>query len=443
MRLFGIILIVTTTLFPAYQLAILPNISDSLALFSQYLGLAALILMAWAQIMATKFRLIETLFGSLDYVYILHKWTGIIALIAILLHDTIDADMEGFGPETWLSDIAETMGELSLYGILVLCVISIATFIPYHLWKWTHKFMGAMFILGAIHFIFILKPFSMTDAAGFYTFVFCLVGALAYLWNLLPEHLRPSHSYVITEITPTGDAIAITLRPKSRQIKANAGQFGIFRFVGAGNQEPHPFSFSKIGSHGELRLTVKSLGDYTTRLPNIIAIGQAVSVQGPFGHFCQPKARENIWIAGGIGITPFLSIAHTLTENADTVTLFYCVKSRAQAPHLSEIEQLSRDKPTLKLHIIASDEGQRLTAEKIATLTGENMQSVRVAFCGPKTLREALQTGLRRYGLRPSHFKYEAFEFRTGIGLDKLAIYLLTKMKNQYSSRTNTHQNNT
>ena len=71
--------------------------SDKVALFSQYLGLAALILMAWGQILSTRIRGIETLFGGLDRVYVLHKWAGIVAMVAILLHDTIDADMDGLG----------------------------------------------------------------------------------------------------------------------------------------------------------------------------------------------------------------------------------------------------------------------------------------------------------------------------------------------------------
>ena len=91
----GVILVVATTLFPAYQLFSLPNVTDQVALFSQYLGLAALILMAWGQILATRWAGIETLFGGLDRVYVLHKWAGIVAMVAILVHDTVDAEMQG------------------------------------------------------------------------------------------------------------------------------------------------------------------------------------------------------------------------------------------------------------------------------------------------------------------------------------------------------------
>ena len=182
----GLLVIAATTLVPAYQLFMLPNVTDKAALFSQFLGLAALILMAWGQILATRLRVIETVFGGLDRVYVLHKWAGIIAMSALLLHDTIDADMRGLGRETALNELAETLGEISLYGLLILVVISVATFIPYHLWKWTHKAMGAMFAAGAFHFFFIMKPFAMSDPVGLYTAIFCVAGLAAYIWMLLP-----------------------------------------------------------------------------------------------------------------------------------------------------------------------------------------------------------------------------------------------------------------
>ena len=98
---------------------------DVIALFSQYLGIWALIAMALLQVIATRWPGVEAVFGGLDRGYVLHKWLGIGAMAAILLHDTIDAEMDGLGRETALVELAETLGELSLYGILILVVITI------------------------------------------------------------------------------------------------------------------------------------------------------------------------------------------------------------------------------------------------------------------------------------------------------------------------------
>ena len=423
----GLVIIAGTVLFPAYQLFTLPNIDDKVALFSQFLGLTALILMAWGQILSTRVRGIETIFGGLDRVYVLHKWAGIIAMTALLLHDTIDADMRGLGRETALNELAETLGEISLYGLLILVVVSVATFVPYHLWKWTHKAMGVLFAAGAFHFCFIMKPFAMSDPAGMYTGFFCVAGLVAYIWMLLPETMRPSYEYRVTDIKRTGDALAITMSPKGKVLKAVPGQFGVLRFEGAGTSEPHPFSFSKIGNEGQLRVTIKPLGDFTSDLMNTVAAEQDVRIQGPFGRFRHFGKTQQIWVAGGIGITPFLAWAHSLSENAEQVDLFYCVKSSDQAAHLDELEKVAAEKTNFNLHLVESSKGQRLSADMIGKRVQGDFSKIKVSFCGPSSLREALKKGLSRFGINARNFHYEEFEFRTGIGLKALAVWIMAR----------------
>ena len=424
----GLIIVAATTLVPALQLSLLPGVPDKVALFSQYLGMAALILMAWGQIMATRFAGIETIFGGLDRVYVLHKWAGISAMVAILLHDTIDADMRGLGSETALNELAETLGELSLYGLLILVVISVATFIPYHLWKWTHKAMGALFSAGTFHFIFIMKPFAMSDPAGIYTGLFCLAGLIAYIWTLLPDRMRLAHRYEITEIDQTGETTAVTMKPVGKGLTPKPGQFGIFRFAGSKTDESHPFSFSNIGKDNALRVTVKNLGDFTSSLEKSLTLGQEVRVQGPFGRFNLRGTGPQVWIAGGIGITPILTWTEALDANTGPVDLFYCIRSRAEAPHLAEIEEVAAAKPNLNLHVIISSEGQRASAKLVSDKVGPNLGAAKVAFCGPISLRKSLQSGLRSYGVTPRDFHYEEFEFRTGVGLGRLAKWTAKQM---------------
>ena len=427
MNKLGLFLVFVTIMFPAYQLSMLQGVTDRLALFSQYLGLVALILMAWGQILAVRLPGMETVFGGLDRIYILHKWAGVVAMIAILLHDTIDADMDGFGTETALTDIAETLGEISLYGLLVLVAISVATFIPYHLWKWTHKAMGAFFAAGTLHFFLMLKPFAMTDPIGVYVGVFCGAGLTAYLWMLLPEHLRPSSNYKISKLEPMGDALAITLAPERTGIRPTPGQFGILRFTGAGWDEPHPFSFSKIEDKGIVRVTVKALGDFTTPLRNLLELDQRVDIQGPFGRFRRRGKSPEIWIAAGIGITPFLTWANAVEPNSETVDWFYCIRSLDQAPHLQEITEIADRKANLNLHLIVSSQGDRISAKQIASIVSADLSKTKVSFCGPVSMRRELQTGLRRHGVTPRNFQYEEFEFRTGIGLKRLSQWILDK----------------
>ncbi len=91
----------------------------------------------------------------------------------------IVADIDGLGAEMLLPEIAETFGEISLYGILGLLVITIVTFVPYHLWRLTHGFLGVFYAESTFHYIFILKPFVFIDPSGLYVLAFCVIGILS------------------------------------------------------------------------------------------------------------------------------------------------------------------------------------------------------------------------------------------------------------------------
>jgi predicted ferric reductase len=60
-------------------------------LFSQYAGIVSLLAMSWVQLMATRVKGMEALFGPLDQIYVLHKWLAVAAIVAAFLHDNIEA----------------------------------------------------------------------------------------------------------------------------------------------------------------------------------------------------------------------------------------------------------------------------------------------------------------------------------------------------------------
>ena len=408
----------------------LPGIAegrDGVALFSQYLGMSALIAMAISQSIATRIAPVEWIFGGLDRAYVLHKWLGIGALVAILLHDTIDAEMTGLGRETVLAEVAETAGEIALYGFLILVVITVATFVPYHLWRWTHRLMGLFFVLGAFHFLFILKPFAVGDPLGLYVAAFCVLGIAAYAWRLRPARMGPSRHYEVAALEKTGNALAITMTPMGRALRYRAGQFA---FVSFGGGEPHPFTISKApGDDGTIRMTVASLGDFTSRLRESLTVGTAVRVEGSFGRFARPRSRKpEVWIAGGIGITPFVAWAQAMGRPDNPATLVYCVRNEDRAAHLQELLALAHDLPNLTLKLHASEASGRATANTILRAAGLDASNLSIAFCGPEPMRKALSKGFAARGVRVRKIRYEQFEIRSGIGLKALAEYLMDRM---------------
>ncbi|XYK80771.1 MAG: ferredoxin reductase family protein [Labrenzia sp.] len=427
MRPLGLVLIVLAVLIPVYWFVPIASERDSVSLFSQYLGSAALILMGINQFVATRAPGLETVFGPLDRIYVLHKWLGVIALVAMGLHDIIDAEMNGVRGGA-LSGIAEDIGEISLYGLMILILASVITFIPYHLWKWSHRIIGVFFFLGAFHFFFIAKPFSNLDPLGLYISAFCILGILSYVWMSIVRPMAPrGHRYEVDLVRRVGGLTELVLVPKGRGMRHKPGQFAFLSIDGGGLGEEHPFTLSGAPADDRvLRFSIKDLGDYTDRLQRMAQPGMDAIVSGPFGHFSMPRGRDpQVWIGAGVGITPFLAFAESLkVRETGPVKLYYCVRERDDIPYAVELERLAEEVDTLELIIVNSAEGIRLTADRIVSDLGGDAANANVFFCGPVHMRKALRSGLVLKGLKASRFHFEEFEMRTGIGLQALAVWL-------------------
>lgn len=431
MKIFGLALTTAALFLPLIWFVPMASEREASAVFSQYIGCFALIAMGITQLFATRFGWLEMVFGGLDRIYVQHKWLGISALLAVFLHDTIDPEMRGLGRETALADLAESLGEFSYYGLLVLVAITLITFIPYHLWRWTHKLMGGFFALSAFHYVFIMKPFANTDPLGLYVLGFCILGIAAYVYTLLPQRvLQRAKPYTIRQVESTGDAISVTMTPDKRPMTYRPGQFAFISFDTPGLGESHPYTISKApDASGRLQFTIKPMGDHTNRLVRRLEAGTGAMVQGPYGHFGNTAQRGlGIWIAGGIGVTPFVALSEDLAtrpvDNNAPVHLFYCVKNRSKAAHLRALEALSDERSDFTLHLVESGLGKRLNAETIQASVGGKLEKARVSFCGPESMRENLKNDLVSRGLASRRFAYEEFEIRSGLfGLEKLIVW--------------------
>jgi predicted ferric reductase len=413
----GILLIAASVVLPAFLMWPLTKIHPNGALLAQYFGIASILLMAWAQIIATRWRGIEPLFGAIDRAYVIHKWLGIAALVTMYLHDTIDPEIKKLTAETWLTNLGEEMGEVSLNGITILVAITMALFIPYHLWRWTHRFIGIFFVLAVLHFAFIGKPMANTSTLGMFVLSMGLLGTIATIYASLPLRFQRKHAYTVTDIAQTGGATAITLTATNTPMRHRAGQFAFFELNKSGLTEPHPFTISAApNADGTLRITAKALGNYTRKLPNRLDIGTPVNVQGPFGRFGTARSKKpQIWIGGGIGITPFTALLETWDETKPQVDLFYCFRGTEHAPHLDTLVEQATSLPNVNLHIVDSNIDDRLTAEKITNICGPDLSKHRLLYCGPSTMRDSLKSDLSENGLRKRQFHYEEFEIRTDI----------------------------
>ena len=407
--------------------------------FSQYLGLVALIGMAYCYIIATRIKLVETLFGGLDKSYVFHKWLGLGSLAIIFLHDQIDAEIKIL-ETSWLSGFAKDLGGLGFQGLQVLLLLTVITLIPYALWKFTHKFIGILFILATLHLIWIPKPFELTSPLGLYMLSFCSLGIFSYFYTLTgsfpkltkySNRLKGTRLYKVTDKVQSNDVMSFELSPVTTGIRFQAGQFSFISFAHKELKESHPFTISKAPSKdGIIRFSVKSLGDYTQKLPKYLEVGMTTEVSKGYGSFGKKRKEHNeIWIAAGIGITPFIAMAQTLMDNQNKkIVLFYCVYSEKQALHIEELTTLAKQNTQFTVHLCNSSQGERLTLEQIKNTINFDIKTAAISFCGPVKMRKMLQDWFKKESIPAKSFHYEFFEIRTGIGIDPIIQWAITTL---------------
>ena len=184
----------------------------------------------------------------------------------------------------------------------------------------------------------------------------------------------------------------------------------------------HPYTISSAPTaDGQLRFLVKGLGSYTKRLGSALKTGSTARVSKAYGHFGLRKTKGvQVWIGGGIGITPFLSWAQSLDEAWSVPTrLYYCVRSAESAIYLNELQATAERVDSFSATVVNSSKEKRLNATRIVKELAGDIQTAHVYFCGPAAMRDALKQDLVAQGLRERNFHYEEFEIRTGIGLER------------------------
>ena len=386
------------------------------------LGAASIAAMSLALLLSIRPRWAEPFFGGLDRMYGLHKWLGIAALALMLGHNTLEPELEGVVRETRLGEFAADVGEVALNGFIGLILLSWIKRIPFTrlelpwpVWRLTHRFTGLLFAVAAFHQFAVDKPAGIDATLGLYLNVLCGAGLAAWLYTqLLAPWLRP-RSFVLESIDRYGAVTELRLRPKGRAMRWRPGQFAFVTTPDAGLAEAHPFTIAGApDAGGSLRFDIKALGGWTRRLPQRLTPGQHLQIEGPYGRFVfRKRVQRQVWLAGGIGITPFLAWAEALrASDPQEIVLVWAVTARAEAFAAARLADLAARHPGLTVHIVASAESGRLTAARLVSLVPFALRDCELFYCGPTGLREIIVAGLEALAQRPRRIHYEAFELR-------------------------------
>ena len=248
----------------------------------------------------------------------------------------------------------------------------------------------------------------------------------AWLWHKL---IRPAQrrrcAHTVREVRKeNGDIWTLRLTPpEGSRFRHREGQFGFIKFLtGTVSREPHPFSFSDMqDEHGTLTMTIKSLGDYTRTIRNAKP-GDKVAVDGPYGRFTPSLYghRKLVLLAGGIGITPMMSILSQLRNTDPTrhVLLVWGINREEDMIRRDFFTDLQAHMPNLHFVPVAfrdpayNGETGAIDRERLERLTrthGFDDGDTGYWLCGPAPMMHMARQALKGMGYPPERIYDEMF----------------------------------
>ena len=401
-----------------------------------YSGILAMGMMSIAVILAARPVLFESALGGLDKFYRLHKWLGIGGVSLAIVHWMMElvprwmvgqgwlvrpprpaapaaADLP-FDPFRDLHGIARDLGEWGIYLLIALTVLALWKRFPYRYFFKTHRVMAALYLVLVFHSIVLMKPSFWSAPIGPAMAALMLAGSIGALLSLFHRigYARRAVGAIDHLDHHTGNSVLdVGVRLQTSWPGHLPGQFAFVTFDKS--EGAHPFTMSSVWKgDGKLVFSIKGLGDYTKALPDTLRVGDNVTVEGPYGRFqFDDEAKRQIWVAGGIGISPFLAGLRALKggRHERPIDLVYCTRAPDER-FIGTIRQLAND-TGVRLHLLVQQSAGRLTAARLCEMVPQWAEA-QVWFCGPQKFGAELRDGLSEIGLPPGRFHQELFEMR-------------------------------
>jgi predicted ferric reductase len=312
---------------------------------------------------------------------------------------------------------------LSLLLIVVTSVFRERIKLRYELWRLWH------IVLGVSAIVFAQLHISM---AGLYTnntwkhaiwivIAVLMVGLVAYLRLMKPAWQRGRHAWRVAEVrADRGETHVVALEPVGHAgLAFSPGQFAWLKLGGAFHLEEHPFSFcSSAEKRDRVEFGIKSLGDFTNHVGDI-AVGTPAYLDGPHGAFSIDRypATGYVFIAGGVGVTPFISFLRTMADRSDPrpVLMIYAEKIWDGIAFRDELESL-KARVDLTVHFVLKephDGWEGFTGYVDHDLLTELVPRDRYArayfICGPQRMMDGVHDALKKLDIEEQHVHLEQF----------------------------------
>jgi len=427
-----------------------PSFTDSFSTLNSMavmLGLAGISAFALNLVLGGRFSVVDTFFGGLDRMYGVHRRNGEIAYLLLLTHAILmfwsRATLSAGAAFDLLTNDAGwevTFGVLALTAMTVSIVLSVYVHLNHEVFVYVQRSFGVIFVFAALHVFLVPGADARSPLLTFYLAVLVVTGLASFAYrSLFDDVLVRRRDYKVVEANRLTDLVTeVVMAPEGKPLKHEPGQFVYVSFEspelravmqpykletlgrsalftlrpGEISQQFHPFSVTSARGSENLSIVFKAVGDYTRAVRKALEHGARVRVEGPYGGFTLKSAssRSLIWVAGGIGVTPFLSMARSLDGTEYEVDLYYATKTQRQAHFERELEKISDRVHGFRMFQVVEETDGFITAEKIAEVSG-GLSGKDIFICGPPRMIDSLRTQFAAQGVPRHRLHYEIFGF--------------------------------
>ena len=394
---------------------LLTSLGRVTGLLGAFLALVELLLLA-------RIPVLDTL--GLERVGRWHRLNGIACLALIGVHTVLIT--AGYALADDMSVVREAGDLLTNYsgvllatialGLLVAAVVTsvvgVRRRLSYRAWHAVHVTTYAAIALAFSHQLATGNEFQQQPVARAYWWALyaATLAALIAFRLVLPVARSLRHRLHIERVVEEAPGV-VSLEIGGERLdrfRVLSGQFLHWRFLARGHWwETHPFSLSAAPDGRRLRITVKHLGDYTSRLASLRP-GTRVVAEGPSGGLTVASRRRPrvALIAGGVGIAPMRALLEDMPGEPGDIAVIYRAAGEDALLFRDELDELSARRGADLYYVLGPDDP--LSPERLRELVSD-IADRDVYVCGSRRMTEGTRASLVAAGVPARQIVTEGF----------------------------------
>lgn len=414
----------------ALLMGAMPPARDFWTEFSVALGYAGLAIMGLQFGLTARFRYVTEPLGE-DVIYHFHRQISLIAVGLVVAHPIILFIIRpellallNFIEAPWRARFA-ALSTYSLIALVIMALWRVPLKISYETWHLTHIILALVALTaGILHMIgwsfYLGDPWKRGLWAALIVF---WLGLLLYVRVIKPLFMLRKPYRIAQVRQERGETTTLLMQPEGHAgFRFSPGQFGWLTVWGSPfSITGHPFSFSSSAEvqDGSVEMSIRNLGDFTSSI-STLKVGQRVYLDGPYGAFTLGQQSDmRVLIAGGVGITPMVSMIRTLADRGDRqpMILIYGSKNWESITFREELEKLATRVNLTVVHVLTQPpedwSGERgfINAELFKRYLPPVYTDHEYFICGPNVMMDAIEKTLDELDVPMSQYHSERYNF--------------------------------